>query len=145
MTKAVTAVETGNGWAAWRELSHQCEPEVATRQAHAMNQFTGMVSKRARTIIETKQLVNEMDRRAKAWQELKTDGRISEEHLKSVLASVIDTQTQMHTLSVSTNSYAEFKAAVLDFANAVIGLQPNEAPPLNSFGERSTHEQGNSE
>merc|ERR1711994_42621 len=123
MGKVVTSVETNNGWRAWQELCNQCEPEVASRQAHAMTQFSGMVTKRAKTIVETKALVNEMDRRARAWVELTPNGRISEDHLKSVLAGIIDVETQKHTLVASTKNYDEFKAAVLDFANAVIGLQ----------------------
>ena len=63
--KVVTSTPNRNGWEAWRKLHLQYESLLVMRGAVVMSQFTSMVTKRAKSLAETKTLLLELDERAR--------------------------------------------------------------------------------
>ena len=61
--KVVGSAPNRNGWEAWRKLHLQYEPQLVMREAVVMSAFTNMVSKRAKSLQESKTLLLELDAR----------------------------------------------------------------------------------
>ena len=92
----VAGTRDDNGWKAWRRLGIQFEPNLATREAMLMAQFTGMVNKRAKNTMETKTLMLELEERAKRVEDI-TEEPIDDKHAMSVIVGILDTETLKHT------------------------------------------------
>ena len=67
---SIEVVAGDNGWEAWRLLGVHCEPSVGMREAQVMQQFTSLITKRAKNAAETRKLIAEMDQRAKRVAEV---------------------------------------------------------------------------
>ena len=94
--KVVSSAPNRNGWEAWRTLHLQFEPALVMREAVAMANFTNMVSRRAKTPGGSKQLLLEIDERAKRVEEVAGEP-IENRHRMSVVMGVIDSENMKHT------------------------------------------------
>ena len=68
--KTVNSVSEENGWEAWRKLCNSFEPNLAIKEAQLKADFTMMVNKRAKNMMETKTLITEMEDKAKKAEDV---------------------------------------------------------------------------
>ena len=142
--KVVVGTRDDNGWEAWRKLGIQFEPNLATREAMLMAQFTGMVNKRAKNTTETKTLMLELEERAKRVEDI-TEEPIDDKHAMSVIVGILDTETLKHTAQYqgAKKDIEVLKTKVMDFVNMMAGTTGKSDPmDLNRF---QTHEEGEEE
>ena len=113
-------IADANGWEAWRKLSQQYEPATVMREAQVFTRFTGMVNKRARNPRETKALMVELTERARRVEEV-TGRPVEERHAMSVIAGIIDPETQKYTAQFQglKSNVELLKTKVLEFVNLV--------------------------
>ena len=136
--KVINSVKSEDGFKAWWKLHLRFEPGLAAKHGLALAEFSGMVTRPAKTPAETKQLVTEMDRKMHLIDEI-TDEAVSNNHAKSVLIGILDPMTRQHTaMSQGGNiTYENFKKVVLEFANNVSG--GSDAMQIGRVGEEASH------
>ena len=128
------------------KLHLQFEPALVMREAVVMASFTNMVSRRAKTLGETKALLVELDERAKRVEEV-TGEPIDNRHRMSVVMGVIDSESMKHT--------AQFQGAkqradilqrkVIEFANLMsTGTKAMDSMDIGRF-EKQQHAERNAE
>jgi hypothetical protein len=90
------------------------------REAVVMAQFTNMVNKRAKTTSETKNLLVELEEKAKRVEEI-TGERIDNRHMMSVIMGILDTETLKHTAQFQgLKVKAEMlKRKIMEFVNLI--------------------------
>ena len=113
----VMGVGDEDGFEAWRRLHVQLEPKLVIRQGQVLSDFVSMVSKPAKTIGETRDLITEMERKLKVIRDLTREG-VSDIHAKSVLTGIIDPMTRQHMTMNATDGYDEFRRKVIEFTDA---------------------------
>ena len=111
------SVGAEDGFEAWRRLHMQLEPKLVIRQGQVLADFAAMVSRPAKSIAETRELLTELERRMKMVRDL-TEQDISDMHARSVLIGILDHQTRQHTAYRQTDPFEQFKNPVLEFVNA---------------------------
>jgi hypothetical protein len=90
--RVVMSVAHNNGWNAWRKLHQNFEPSIIIREAHAMAQFSGMVSRRAKNPSETRAMMLELEERAQRIEEM-TEQAPEERHTMSIIMGILDIET----------------------------------------------------
>ena len=95
----------------------QFEPKLVIRQGQVLADFAAMVSRPAKSIAETRELLTELERRMKMVRDLTEQG-ISDMHARSVLIGILDHQTRQHTAYRQADPFEQFKNPVLEFVNA---------------------------
>ena len=118
--RVVMGAMENNGWEAWRRLSQQYEPATVTREAQVFARYTSMVNKRARNPRETKGLMVELGERARRVEEI-TGRPVEERHAMSVIAGILDPETQKYTAQYQglKSSVDQLKRKVMEFVNLV--------------------------
>ena len=89
-------VAHNNGWNAWRRLHQHFEPSLVIHEAHAMAQFSGMVSRRAKNPSETRAMILELEERSRRIEEM-TGQPPEERHTMSIVMGILDLETLKHT------------------------------------------------
>ena len=114
--QVVLSVPEEDGFAAWVMLHRRFGMALAMRQGVALANFSNLGTKRCNTPAETRSRVIEIDRVARATQEV-TGEPIGEGHWKSALVGMLDPVTRQHTASLmgSGTSVADLKRAILEF------------------------------
>ena len=88
------------------------------RQGQVFVDFVAMVTRPAKTVNETRELIMETDRKLKEIRDLTEEG-VSDIHAKSVLIGFADQMTTQHTAHRQGDPFEVFKLAVVEFTNAV--------------------------
>ena len=114
--QVVLSVPDEDGFAAWVMLHRRFGMALSMRQGVALASFSNLGQKRCNTPAETRTRVIEIDRVARATEEV-TGETIGEGHWKSVLVQMLDPVTRQHTAALmgSGTSVADFKRAILEF------------------------------
>ena len=106
-----------DGFEAWRRLHMQFKPKLVIRQGQVLADFAAMVSRRAKSVAETRELLTGLERRTKMVRDM-TERGIFDMHARSVLIGILDPQTRQHTAYRQADPFELFKNSVLDFVNA---------------------------
>ena len=112
----IMSVGAEDGFEAWRRLHMQFEPKLIIRQGQVLADCAAMVSRPAKSIAETRELLTELERRMKMVRDLTEQGK-SDMHARSVLIGILDPQTRQHTYR-QADPFEQFKNSVLEFVNA---------------------------
>ena len=118
----IISVGAEDGFEAWRRLHMQCEPKLVIRQGQVLADFAAKVSRPAKSIAETRELLTELERRMKMVRDMTEQG-ISDMHERSVLIGILDPQTRQHTAYRQADPFEQFKNSVLEFVNAAESSQ----------------------
>ena len=110
----IMSVGAEDGFKAWRRLHMQFEPKVAIHQRQVLADFAAMVSRPAKSIADTSELLTELKSRMKMVRDLQG---ISDMHARSVLIGILDPQTRQHFAYKQAEPFEQFKNSVLEFAN----------------------------
>ena len=94
--KMVQSTNEDNGWEAWQKINMQYEPAIVMKEAVAMAQFTGMVTKRAKNPAETRNMMVDFEEKARKVQEI-TGEAVNNTHAMSVLVGIVDAETLKYT------------------------------------------------
>ena len=88
-----------------------------------MNAYTGMISKRARSFMETKTMLNELAERAKQVEDI-TGEAIDPVHAMSVISGILDSETLKYTADLqggkTQKQVDELVKKATEFANLMV-------------------------
>lgn len=122
VNRVAMAVKKDNGWEMWRKVAADCEPNLATRQPRTMADFTNMVNSKAKNVHEAKDLLKELDEKARKAE--KVPGHtIQSSHAASVIMGMLDPETMRYITQQDPpimNKPEEMKRKALDFVNMMI-------------------------
>ena len=113
----IMSVVAEDGFEPWRRLHMQFEPKLVIRPGQVLADFAAMVSRPAKSIAETRELLMELERRMKMVRDLTEQG-ISDMHARSALIGILDPQTRQHTAYKQADPFKQFKNSVLVFVDA---------------------------
>ena len=141
--KVVMGVRGDNGWEAWRMLQESCEPSVGMKEADVLAQYTNMVTKRSKSIKETKAKLTELEQRAKRVEEV-TEKPVDERHARSILVGIVDKESLKHTVQDQKEgtTVAELKRRIQEFVNMMDNTDNKTEGEVNRFerGRRTDQE-----
>ena len=95
----VTGVRNENSFEGWRQLHQRYGLATAAKQGQVMADVTSLVAKPCRNPAETCARMVELERRVRIAKET-TGRRLDDNHVKSVLAAVLDPLTRAHTTTL---------------------------------------------
>ena len=113
--KVTMSTKNEDGFRAWYNLRHRFEPTIAAKQGSVLADFTGMVSKPAKTPGDVITMVTEMGRKVKYLEDVSGE-ELPPMMAKAVLIGILDLLTRQHTASVQSLSYEKRKIKVVEFA-----------------------------
>ena len=82
--------------------------------------LTGMVTNRAKTPVETRAKLTELDQRIKMFEDV-YDKKGDEEQYKGILLGVMDDETRRQTAMNHEQTFQELKRTILQYINATTG------------------------
>ena len=133
--KVVTSVKDENGFMAWFQLRMRFEPCLAAKTGIILAEFSGMVSRPAKTPVDLVALITEMDKKLKIIEDIMDNKEhISETHKKSVLVGILDPATRQQTAMIQDQPYETLRLAILQCANNMVAVIHPNAPPKDNGG-----------
>ena len=131
--RVVEAVGDEDGYRAWYELHRNFEPSLKGRQGQAYTELQELSKHKAKDVIETRKLVNELTTRIKLTEDLNPKEKVSDGHARSIMLGFLDDKTREHTVEYhgSETDFVDFKNAVLKFVNnTALGSGSSKATPM---------------
>ena len=118
---------------AWFQLRMRFEPCLAAKTGIILAEFSGMVSRPAKTPTDLAVLITEMDKKLKIIEDIMDNKEhISETHKKSVLVVILDPATRQQTAMIQDQPYETLRLAILQCANNMVAvIQPSPTPKDN--------------
>ena len=134
----VQGVRAENGYEAWRLLHMRYGLSSAAKQGQVMGDVISIVQKPCKTPADTRARVIELERRVRLAEEV-TGKTLDDNHVKSVLAAILDPLTRAHTTHLlgTETDYQDLKRGVLEFVanNANIGGGKSTSPDAMDIGQ----------